>query len=88
MALLLEWELARRLKEIDDKISVHEVIDDLCQVKIVKLRYEEAEFLVRTELKGKAYFAFKAVGIRVPPRVIELNVVPTSSFTLKNAHKH
>ncbi|MCD6255420.1 MAG: hypothetical protein J7J44_04000, partial [Deltaproteobacteria bacterium] len=49
----------------------------------VKLRYEEAEFLVRTELKGKAYLAFKAVGIRVPPRVIELNVVPTSSFTLK-----
>jgi len=27
------------------------------------------------------------VSIRVPPRVIELNVVPTSSFTLKNAHK-
>jgi len=87
LALLLEWELARRLKEIDDKISVHEVIDDLCQVKIVKLRYEETEFLVRTELKGKAYLAFKAVGIRVPPRVIELNVVPTSSSTLKNAHK-
>ena len=63
LALLLEWELARRLKEIDDKISVHEVIDDLCQVKIVKLRYEETEFLVRTELKGKAYLAFKAVGI-------------------------
>jgi len=55
---------AKRLKEIDDKISVHEVIDDLCQVKIVKLRYEETEFLVRTELKGKAYLAFKAVGIR------------------------
>jgi len=46
-------ELAKRLEEIDDKISLHEVIDDLCQVKIVKLRYEETEFLVRTELKGK-----------------------------------
>ena len=43
--------------------------------------------MVRTELKRKAYYAFKAVGIRVPPRVIELNVVPVSSFTLKNAHK-
>jgi len=38
------------------------VIDDLSQVKIVKLRYDESEFLVRTELKGKAYLAFKAVG--------------------------
>ncbi len=37
--------------------------------------------------QGKSHLAFKAVGIRVPPRVIELNVVPTSSFTLKNAHK-
>jgi len=87
LAMLLEWELARRLKEIDDKISVHEVIDDLCQVKTVKLRYEEAEFLVRTELKGKVYLAFKAVTIRVPPRVLEPNVVPTSSFTLKGVHR-
>ena len=43
--------------------------------------------MLRTELKEKAYLAFKALGIRVPPRVIELNVVPTFSFTLKNAHK-
>jgi len=47
LALLLERELARRLKEINDKISVHEVIDDLCQVKIVKLRYEETEFFAK-----------------------------------------
>jgi len=53
-------------------ISVHEVIDDPCQ---------EAEFLIRTELKGKAYLAFKAIGIRVPPRVIELNVVPIFIYT-------
>jgi len=43
--------------------------------------------LVGTGLKGKAYLAFKAVGIRIASRVIELNVVPTSSFTLKGAHK-
>ena len=80
LALLLEWELSKRLKAIGSKIRVHEVIHDLSQLKIVKLGYQEKEFLVRTELKGKAHLAFKAVGIRIPPRVIELNVVPTSSI--------
>ena len=78
LALLLEWELSKRLKAINEKTRVHEVIDDLTKLKIVKLGYKEREFLVRTELRGKTYLAFKAASVRIPPRVLELNVVPTS----------
>ena len=76
--------MAKRLKEVDEDISVREVIRDLMSMRLLKLNSGGRSYLIRTELKGKAYLAFKAVGIRVPPRV---NVVATSSFTPKNAHK-
>lgn len=75
LALLLEWELAKRLKEVDEDISVREVIRDLMSMRVVKLRSGGRSCLVRTELKGKAYFGFKAAGIAVPKRVVEIETV-------------
>jgi transposase len=79
LALLLEWELAKRLKEVDEDISVREVIRDLMSMRVVKLRSGGRSCLVRTELKGKAYFGFKAAGIAVPKRVVEIETIVGTS---------
>jgi len=44
------------------------------------------EYIIGVKLRQKKEVKEDVVS-RVPPRVIELNVVPTSSFTLKGAHK-
>jgi len=38
LALLLEWEFTKRLKEIEPDISPHQVIKDLLTVRVVKLK--------------------------------------------------
>ena len=83
LALLLEWEFTKRLKEMEPEISPHQVIKDLLTVRVVKLRCNDKYYLVRTELNGKAYLGFRAAGIAVPPRVLEIgkNVVGTSEIT-------
>jgi len=63
--------------------SGRSVIKDLLTVRVVKLRCNDKYYLVRTELNGKAYLGFRAAGIAVPPRVLEIgkNVVGTSEIT-------
>jgi len=86
LALLLEWELRKRLKEVDAGLSAREVIRDLMSMRVVKLSSGGKSYLVRTELKGKAYFGFRAAGIGVPRRVVERGtVVGTSGFEDKSA---
>ena len=64
-------------------ISPHQVIKDLLIVRVVKLKCRDKYYLVRTELNGKAYLGFRAAGLAVPPRVLEIgkNVVGTSEIT-------
>ncbi len=38
----------------------------------MEVRVDGKEYLVRTELEGRAYEAFRAVGMRVPGRVLEV----------------
>ena len=72
LALLLEVELERRLREQGVEVSVREVIRDLRRVKAVHLEVKGKEYLARTELSGYAYEAFRAVGVAVPSRVVEV----------------
>jgi len=72
LALLLEVELERRLREQGVEVSVREVIRDLRRVKAVHLEVKRKEYLARTELSGYAYEAFRAAGVAVPPRVVEV----------------
>ena len=67
---------------MEPDISPHQVIKDLLTVRVVKLRCNDKYYLVRTELNGKAYLGFRAGGIAVPPRVLEIgkNVVGTSEI--------
>jgi len=67
---------------MEPDISPYQVIKDLLTVRVVKLKYSDKYYLVRTELNGKAYLGFRAAGIGVPPRVLEIekNVVGTSEI--------
>jgi transposase len=71
LAFLLEVELGRRLKELGVEVSFREVLRDLGRVKAVRLEIKGKPYLVRTELTGHAYQAFRAAGVAVPPRVVE-----------------
>ena len=43
------------------------LIEDLSQVRAVRVRLNDERYLMRTELRGHASLAFRAVGVRPPP---------------------
>jgi hypothetical protein len=43
------------------------LLQDLSQVRAVTVRLDDQRYLMRTELKGHAHEAFRAVGLRPPP---------------------
>lgn len=69
----MESTLARMLKEKRPQASYWEVLKDLEQVKAVRVELDGRAFLLRTELPGRAYDAFQAVGLRPPPRLQPLS---------------
>ena len=69
LALVLEAALHRLLKEHSTIASYREVISDLEQLKAVCFEARGKKWLWRNELPGKAYDAFRAIGMRPPPRV-------------------
>jgi len=72
LAFVLEVVLMRRLKEAGCKGSYREVMEDIERLKAVEVKVDGKRYLVRTELEGMAYEAFRAVGMRVPGRVLEV----------------
>lgn len=72
LALVLESALARLLKAQGSTGSYREVLADLEQMRAVRFETGGKTWLWRTELPGKAYAAFQAVGFRPPPRVQSL----------------
>jgi len=69
LALVMEVAFQRLLKEQGGSASYHEVLDDLEQVRAVRFEARDRAWLWRNELPGKAYHAFRAVGLRPPPHV-------------------
>ncbi|MDM7998723.1 MAG: transposase, partial [Dehalococcoidia bacterium] len=69
LALVMESMLLKLMRDQAAKSSYQAVMKDLEQVKAVKVNLKDKSYLLRTELKGRAYDAFQAVGIRPPPRI-------------------
>ena len=69
LALALEAALARQLKDQGATGSYQEVLADLEQMRAVRFEARGKAWLWRNELQGMAYDAFRAVGLRPPPRV-------------------
>ena len=72
LAFLLETALLRKLLEKGEEVGFKELMVDLGEMRAVELEVEGRRYVVRTELEGKAYVAFKAVGLRPPKRVVEV----------------
>jgi transposase len=69
LALVLEATLGRVLKDQETRASYREVMDDLQKLVAVRFESRGKAWLWRTEFQGTAYEAFKAAGVRPPPRV-------------------
>jgi transposase len=74
LAFLLTVSLQRRLSEIEVKESVWKIIRDVSRVKAVIVYVKDQAYLLRTELKGLAHKAFRAVSLRVPSQVQKLQL--------------
>jgi len=69
LALVMEAALQRLLRKQESDASYHDVLSDLEGVRVVELKANSKRWLVRTELRARAFQAFKAVGLRPPAHV-------------------
>lgn len=69
LALVLQIKFQKLLQEINSEYGYTEVLRSLCKVHIVNLKVKGREHLVRTEIRGAATAAFRAVGAKIPERV-------------------
>jgi transposase len=70
LALACEAELFHRLAAQEgERPSYPEVVSDLKALSAIDLSIGQQRYLVRTELRPHAHAAFRAAGLRPPPRV-------------------
>lgn len=72
LALRLEVDLQRQLEEKGMEASWPHLMHDLQQVQAVTMGLEGRRFRIRTDLSPLAAQAFEAIGLRPPPRMVEL----------------
>ena len=72
LAFLLTTSLQKKLLEKGVKENVWKVIRDVKKVRAVTLYVKDKAYLLRTDLKGLAHEAFRAVSLRVPSQVQKL----------------
>ena len=70
LSLLLKVTLQKALKKIDKTLGYSQVLENIKKIKAIKLDIKNSPYVVRTELQEQAHFAFKAVGLKIPPRII------------------
>jgi hypothetical protein len=69
LALRLEVDLQRRLDERQVDVSWPDLMRDLTELRAVELTLDGQRYRLRTDLRGAAYHAFAAAGVR-PPAVV------------------
>jgi hypothetical protein len=83
LALLLKYIFSKKVKELNENISVTEILEDLKKIKIVKIKIDKNSYIIRTELTGSAYFAFKAAKLKIPDRIISTSSKTTQKVMLR-----
>jgi hypothetical protein len=79
LALRLEVDLQRRLDERQVDVAWPDLMRDLTEVRAVELTLDGQRYRLRTDLRGSAYHAFAAAGVRPPAVVTPLGPVPAIS---------
>lgn len=67
LALYLVVAMRKKIQALGAKPEWNDLIQDLSQVRAIGLELEGRSYLLRTDLRGTAHLAFKAVGLRPPP---------------------
>jgi hypothetical protein len=70
LALRLEVDLQQRLDAKGVETSWPDLMRDLKQLQAVRMNLDGKSYLIRTDLEGVAYQAFKAAGVQPPKRVL------------------
>jgi len=69
LALLLKVVFQKSLADNKD-LSLSKVLRDIKKIKATQITIKDKPVILRTELEGDAYHAFKAVGLKIPPRLL------------------
>ena len=70
LALLLKVIFKKSLSNSDKYLSVNKVLEDIRKIKAVQMTLKDKPVVLRTELEGDAHHAFKATGLKIPPRLL------------------
>lgn len=70
LALVLKIVFHKDLFNIDKTLSVNKVLEDIKKIKAVQVTIKDMPMVLRTELEGEAHSAFRAVGLKIPPRLL------------------
>ena len=70
LALLPRITMEKALQRADSRLSSNAVLDDLKKLKAIKLDIQGRAYILRTELQGDAHMAFRAAGLKMPPRIL------------------
>ena len=72
LAFYLEMIFRRRLGEIAPEAHYQSVMNDLSRMHATKIKVNGKETIIRNEIAGDAYLAFKVARMQVPSRVLRV----------------
>ena len=70
IALQMKVLLTQKLEEIGEDLTYSEVMRDVRKIRAVEVKIGDKKVITRTNLKGKADLAFRAIGGVIPPKII------------------
>lgn len=76
LALRLEVDLQQRLDKRQRDVSWPDLMRDLAEVKAVDVELDGRCYRLRTDLRGHAFEAFAAAGVRPPPVLTDMGEPP------------
>jgi len=71
LALVLKVTFHKALLGIDKSLSPAKVLEDVRKIKATQITLKDTPIVLRTELEGDAHIAFKAVGLKIPPHILD-----------------
>ena len=75
LALVLRQELQARLEERGHELEWADVICDLDRLQVVEVEQDDKRFLLRSEVQRTCGKVFQAVGVALPPTVLQVSPV-------------
>ena len=70
LALLLKVVFQKDLAKVNENLKFSDVFQDIKKIKAVQITLKGKPVTLRTELERDAHLAFKAAGLKIPPRLL------------------